>query len=136
MSTLVPITGVVRPAAQNGALILLGALLWGGGVLVLRGAAMMNWPEGVPLLLFYGAIIPGTWPLIPLGARLSGLGRAGTVYATATVCATAVTIDGLVINFAPWIYATDVAVAKAIAGCLLWAIGVALILGFVRQGGR
>jgi len=33
MSTLVPITGVVRPAAQNGALILLGALLWGGGVL-------------------------------------------------------------------------------------------------------
>jgi len=114
-------------------LIIFGLFLWAGGVAILRFAAGAGWLEGAGLIAFYAFTVPLTWPLIPVGPKLAGLPRTATAEATALVCASAVTLDGLVIGFAPWIYASDVAQAKAVAGCLLWAIGVALILGFVRR---
>ncbi|OQW44299.1 MAG: hypothetical protein A4S12_03555 [Proteobacteria bacterium SG_bin5] len=118
----------------TGRLILSGAVLWALGVALLRFAASSGWLDApLPLAGFYALTIGFTWPLIPLVTRFAGLPRAAAVEATALVCATAVTLDGLVIGFAPWIYASDLARAKAVAGCLLWAIGVALVLGFARR---
>lgn len=123
-----------NPARSNASLVFFGLVLWAIGVLILRLAVGGGWLESPASLAgVYALTVAGTWPLIPLITRLAGLPRTATVEATALVCGTAVTIDGLVIGFAPWIYASDIADAKAVAGSLLWAIGVALILGFVRR---
>ncbi|MBX9880395.1 MAG: hypothetical protein K2X73_00330 [Sphingomonas sp.] len=123
-----------NPARSTPSLIFFGLVLWALGVLILRLAVGGGWLDNpVSLASVYALTIVGTWPLIPLLTRLAGLPRTATVEASALVCGTAVTIDGLVIGFAPWIYASDIADAKAVAGTLLWAIGVALILGFVRR---
>ncbi len=112
-----------------------GLMLWASGVLLLRwvaGAGLLD-GDGWQMLV-YALVVVGTVPCIPLGPWLAGLPRSETVRATAIVCATACAIDGLVIGFAPWIYADDPVMARACAGCLLWAIGVALALGLVRRG--
>jgi|GEM_PF-4304286 hypothetical protein len=114
-------------------LILWGAALWGVGVLGLRWVASFDALTGLGQISVYIAIVIGTIPLIPLTLRIAGLPRAATVPAVAIVSMTALLIDGIVIGYQPWVYSTDPAVARACAGALLWAVGVALALGFLMQ---
>ncbi len=114
-------------------LIVWGALLWASGVLILRWLVSMDALHGTPQVLAYALIVAGTIPLIPLTPRLAGLSRSDTVSAIAVVSMTALLIDGIVIGYFPALYSADPVQARACAGALLWAVGVALALGFAMQ---
>lgn len=114
-------------------LIVWGTLLWASGVLILRWLVSIDGLHGVPQLVAYALTLAGTVPLIPLTPRLAGLSREQTVSAIAVVATTALLIDGIVIGYVPALYSADPAQARACAGALLWAVGVALALGFVMQ---
>ncbi|MBX9796468.1 hypothetical protein [Sphingomonas sp.] len=132
----IPLTPPANALTPNRVAVLIGfgLVLWAAGVVMLRWLADAGAMTGAWLPLVYAAVIPLTLPCIPLGPRLARLPASETARCTALVCATAVTIDGLVIGFVPWVYAADADLARAVAGCLLWAIGVALILGLIRRG--
>lgn len=114
-------------------LIAWGVVLWASGVLILRWLVSMDALHGTPQVLAYALTIAGTVPLIPLTPRLAGLPRSDTVSAIAVVSMTALLIDGIVIGYFPALYSADPVQARACAGALLWAVGVALALGFAMQ---
>lgn len=114
-------------------LIVWGALLWASGVLILRWLVSIDALHGMPQIVAYALIVAGTIPLIPMTPRLAGLSRSDTVSAIAVVSMTALLIDGIVIGYFPALYSTDPMQARACAGALLWAVGVALALGFAMQ---
>ena len=110
-----------------------GVLLWAAGVVLLRWLVSIDALHGTPQLIAYALVIVGTAPLIPLTPRLAGLPRTESFAAIAVPSLTALLIDGIVIGYAPWIYASDPEQARACAGALLWGVGVALALGLAMQ---
>lgn len=110
-------------------LVMLGAALWFIGLILLRWAGSVGALSGGWQLVFYAIIIPITIPLIPLGPALARLPRHQTLRSTAILCMTALIIDGVVIGYFPELYSSDPATARAAAGCLLWGVGIALVLG-------
>lgn len=114
-------------------LIAWGTLLWASGVLLLRWLVSIDALHGMSQMLAYALVVAGTVPLVSLTPRLAGLPRGETVCAMAMVSMTALLIDGIVIGYFPALYSADPAQARACAGALLWAVGVALALGFVMQ---
>lgn len=108
-----------------------GVLLWAAGVLFLRFAASVGWLSGSAQLLVYFLVIPATVPLLRLVPPVGGVDRSALVPAVALVSLTALLIDGIVIGYVPWVYASDPDRARACAGALLWAVGVAMALSFL-----
>lgn len=114
-------------------LVVWGTLLWASGVLILRWLVSIDGLHGTPQIIAYALTILGTVPLVPLTPRLAGLPRRETVSAMAIVAITALLIDGVVIGYFPALYSVDPVQARACAGALLWAVGVALALAFIMQ---
>ncbi len=108
-----------------------GVLLWAAGVLFLRFAASVGWLSGSAQLLVYFLVIPATVPLLRLVPPVGGVDRSALVPAAALVSLTALLIDGIVIGYVPWVYASDPDRARACAGALLWGVGVAMALSFL-----
>lgn len=111
-------------------LMLWGVVLWGAGVAILRWTASLGALSGMGQIIVYALTIIGTVPLIPISVRLGGLPRSASLTAVAVPSMTALLIDGVVIGYLPWVYSADPVTARACAGALLWAVGVALALGF------
>lgn len=114
-------------------LIIWGALLWASGVLILRWLVSIDALHGTPQIIAYALVVAGTIPLIPLTSRLAALPPGETVSAIAVVSMTALLIDGIVIGYFPALYSADPVQARACAGALIWAVGVALALAFIMQ---
>ncbi|MGJ3648404.1 hypothetical protein ACLB0R_08025 [Sphingomonas sp. GlSt437] len=121
----------------NGAfavLVPLGVLFWALGVVLLRALTAAGWLAGDGWhWLAYALIVLLTVPAVRLGRRAARLPIDRTLYAVTVMSMTALFIDGIVIGFAPWIYATDPAQARAAAGALLWGVAVALALGMAME---
>lgn len=119
-------------------LMLWGVLLWVAGVGILRWTASLGALTGAGQIIAYALTIIGTVPLIPISVRLGRLPQSAALTAVAVPSMTALLIDGVVIGYYPWVYSPDPALARACAGALLWAVGVALALGLAmgRRGGN
>lgn len=129
----------LRGAMTVGKLVIVigyGALLWGFGVVLLRLAAAAGWVTGPMHIVLYALIVVGTWPFIRFAPAIIGLPRTETLRITAVALTTALLIDGVVIGFAPWIYASATLAGRASAGALLWGAGAALLLGLLLQPRR
>ena len=113
-----------------------GVLLWGFGVVLLRLAAAAGWLTGPMHFVLYALIAVGTWPFIRFAPAITGLPRTETLRITAIALTTALVIDGIVIGFAPWIYASDTLAGRSSAGALLWGAAAALLLGLMLQPRR
>ncbi|WP_168727528.1 MULTISPECIES: hypothetical protein [Sphingomonas] len=129
-ATAAPTVMALKPMAV---LIAWGTILWAIGVVILRWLASIDGLHGTTQLVAYALVIVGTVPLIPLTPRLAGLPSSETVGSVAVVAMTALLIDGIVIGYFPALYSADPALARGCAGALLWAVGVALALGFIMQ---
>ncbi len=123
-----PATAAPLPFSKLLILVAFGALLWLLGMLFLRWTASVGALVGTGQLLIYAITIPVTIPLIPLSTRIAGLPREYTLRAVAILAMTALINDGIVIGYFPQLYSSNPATARAAAGCLLWAVGVALVL--------
>lgn len=130
-----PLPRSVSPA-QVIALIGIGIFLWFLGVLFLRWASAGGWMAGTPQMIIYALIIPVTWPLVRFAPQVVRLPATETLFAASVMSMTALLIDGIIIGYTPFVYATDPALARACAGGLLWAVGVAMALGLVLQPRR
>jgi len=128
--TVAPATSALS-ATQTLRLIGYGVVLWAAGVLFLRFAADAGWLAGSAQMLVYLLVIPVTAPLLLTVPGAGGTDRHALVPAAALVSLTALLIDGVVIGYAPWVYASDPDHARACAGALLWGVGVAMALSFV-----
>ncbi len=117
------------PLQKVAILVALGAVLWFAGMVFLRWAGSVGALTGMGRLVIYAIAIPITIPLIPLGPKLAALPRDQTLRAVAILSMTALLIDGVVIGYFPQLYSDDPATARAAAGALLWAVGIALVLG-------
>ena len=122
--------------AQVIALIGIGTFLWFLGVLFLRWASAGEWMAGTPHMIIYALTIPVTWPLVRFAPQAVRLPATNTLFAASVISMTALLIDGIIIGYAPFVYATDPALARACAGGLLWGVGVAMALGLVLQPRR
>ncbi len=122
--------------AQVIALIGIGTLLWFLGVLFLRWASASGLMAGVDQMIVYALIIPVTWPLIRFAPQAVRLPATDTLFAASVMSMTALLIDGVIIGYLPFVYSSDPALARACAGGLLWAVGVAMALGLVLQPRR
>lgn len=111
-------------------LILFGIGLWLAGLFILRslGSAGLLSDDTTPLI--YGLVIVGTIPFVWFVPVLLGLEPTYRQRAASLMAATAVLIDGIVVRWTDW-YSADPAIRADCAACLLWAIGVALALGFL-----
>jgi hypothetical protein len=112
-------------------LIVTGVVLWVLGVLLIRaliptGAMANAWTP----LIYLGLVLVSI-PLTPALPRYAGVARSRVLECGAIVAATASLIDGVVVRWAPWIYADDARLAADSAASLLWAIGVAVALAYV-----
>lgn len=123
-------------AAQLIALIAIGTFLWFLGVLFLRWASAGGFMSGAPQIIIYALVIPFTWPLIRFAPHVVRLSAADTLFAASVMSMTALLIDGIIIGYVPFVYSSDPALARACAGGLLWAVGVAMALGLTLQPRR
>jgi hypothetical protein len=118
------------------ALTAIGVAVWIGGVALVRALDAAGALSGPWALLVYAAIIPGTAPLITQVPRLLGLPEDARLGCAAVMAGTAALMDGVVVRFFPWVYAADPTRIPAIAGTLIWAFGVAFVLGYVMTPRR
>jgi uncharacterized membrane protein YqiK len=114
-------------------LVVFGAVLWFLGSLFIRHVGPLGAFEGGWRLVVYAATWPLTWPLVPMACRLGGAPRTRALAAVAVPSATALFLDGTAIAWARGLYGSDQAVVLGGAAWLLWAVGVALALGFMAQ---
>lgn len=110
---------------QIATLSALGAAIWLGAALLLRGIGPL---DGGMRALFYAALVPGTLPFIWLAKKAGRLARDQIVAGVALISGVAALLDGVALIVAPTLYGMDTAGAAA---ALLWGVGVGLMLALV-----
>jgi hypothetical protein len=74
-----------------------------------------------------------TIPAVVLVPQLLGLGRSSRLFCACVMVATISLIDGIVVRWFGWIYATEPAARSDAAASLLFAIGMLVTLGLVMS---
>jgi hypothetical protein len=112
------------------AIIMLALILWASGVVLIRlllpGGALGDGRTA----LVYGAVLVTTVPTVWFAPHLVGLGAQHRQVVTSLVAGVAAMMDGVCIRYTG-IYATDPRDLANSAAALLWAIGVAVVIGLL-----
>jgi uncharacterized membrane protein YbhN (UPF0104 family) len=121
-------------AGKLAMVIALGAILWFVGIFQIRWADQIGVLGNRSTPLVFALIFVATIPFIWLTPRVLGLPRAYRLHCGAIMGATASLLDGVAVRWTHW-YASDPQRLANSAATLLWAIGVAVALGFAMSIG-
>jgi hypothetical protein len=116
-------------------LALTGSTYWFVAALVVRATAA-SWvgDDGMTALVFV-LIAAATLPVLLLGYRIAGIGRAHAASGATIMTGAAALLDGVALTWMPSLYGGDPAVILGGAAAILWGAGVALVLGMVLERG-
>jgi hypothetical protein len=106
-----------------------GAALWLAAALLLNVLGPRGIYEGTNRVVLYLLVIPGTWPVLPMMARLAGLAKSQLGLGMAFGTTVAVLLDGLALAWWPALYGGPDYVAGA-GAVILWGGGIGMALGF------
>ena len=123
-------TDIGLNARQIIIIMFFGAALWFGAALLIRAIEPLGAMRGTGVVIFYGLLIPGTWPFILLVRKFAGLAREQTLAAVVVATATASLLDGTALMVYPALYGADRGGAGA---SILWGVGVGLVLALLMN---
>lgn len=113
--------------AQLGALIAIGVTLWFAAAILIRFLAPTGALDGASLALVYALVVPGTWPFIPLIAKLARLEKHELALGCSIATAAAMLCDGVALRLIPSLYGGEA--YTSVAGALiLWGAGVGIVI--------
>ena len=115
---------------QIAILIVFGAILWFGAALLIRAIEPLGALRGTGVVIFYAALIPGTYPFILLARAIARLQPEQTVTAVGIATMTASLLDGTALMVYPALYGADRGGAGA---AILWGVGVGLALALAMN---
>lgn len=115
--------------AQLATLIGSGWIFWFVGALICRLGGELGWFDGGARILLYGALIPGTVPVVLMIWRIARLERQHVALGTAIVTAAAIMLDGIALAWFPGLYGPGIAQTAASGAVILWGGAVAIALG-------
>jgi hypothetical protein len=107
----------------------IGAALWLAAALLLNVLGPRGIYEGSNRVVLYLLVIPGTWPVLPMMAKLAGLAKTQLGLGMAFGTAVATLLDGLALAWWPALYGGPDYVAGA-GAVILWGAGVGMMYGF------
>jgi hypothetical protein len=114
-------------------LAVIGAVYWFIAAMIVRATAA-GWVGNDRLTaLVFGLIVPGTVVALLAGYRLAGVGRNHAAIGATIMTGTASLLDGLALTRLPSLYGETPGVVLGGAAAILWAAGVALVLGIVLE---
>ncbi len=114
-------------------LAVIGAAYWFIAAIIVRATAA-GWVGNDRLTaLVFGLIMPGTVVALLVGYRLAGVGRNHAAIGATIMTGTASLLDGLALSWLPSLYGETPVVVLGGAAAILWAAGVALVLGIVLE---
>jgi Co/Zn/Cd efflux system component len=109
-----------------------GFVLWFVGIFEIRWAGAAGVLSNGFTPVVYAFIVVATIPFIWITPRVLGLPRAYRMHCGTIMGATAALLDGMAVRWTHW-YASDPQLLANSAATLLWAIGVAVALGFAMS---
>lgn len=114
-------------------LAVIGAVYWFIAALIVRGTAT-GWVGNDTLTAgLFAVIVPGTVVALLLGYRLAGVGRNHAAIGATVMTGAASLLDGLALTWMPSLYGATPDIVLRGAAAILWAAGVALVLGIVLE---
>ena len=116
---------------QSLILAVMGAIFWFAAALVVRWTAADWAGRDGPTALMFVLIVVSTPPLLWLGLKVAGLGRAHAEHAATVMVGIAALLDALALTWFRALYGIDPATVLAGAAAILWGAGVALVMGIV-----
>lgn len=118
---------------QMTTLAIIGAVYWFIAALIVRWTAA-NWVGHDALTaLVFALIVPGTVVALLLGYRLAGVGRVHAAIGATIMTGAASLLDGLALTWLPSLYGEMPEIVLGGAAAILWAAGVALVLGIALE---